>query len=176
MSLPPGRPLGPCEILSVLGAGGMGKVHRARDTTPGREIAPMVLPEIVFRDPERLSRFGREARLLASPSHPGTTVIHGLEEVEGIRFPVLEREPDGQALVPGTPARIRDLLRRCLSKDVRRRLRHASLIPRNRCVAGGPAPRLELSPTGGRVLRRDVEVRSFLRPTTGSIHTKGDSA
>ena len=70
MAVSPGTQLGSYEILSHLGSGGMGEVYRARDTKLGREVAIKVLPEAFAKDPERLARFEREARLLASLNHP----------------------------------------------------------------------------------------------------------
>ena len=86
----PGTKLGPYEILAPLGAGGMGEVYRARDTRLGRDVAIKALPEAFADDPERLARFEREARLLASLSHPNLAAIHGIEEVDGRRYLVLE--------------------------------------------------------------------------------------
>ena len=90
MALAAGTRLGPYQILAPLGAGGMGEVYRARDTKLGRDVAVKVLPEAFTRDQERLSRFDREARLLAALNHPGIAAIHGSEESEGTRFLVLE--------------------------------------------------------------------------------------
>src|SRR5512132_3925738 len=90
MPLTPGTRLGPHEIIGPLGAGGMGEVFRARDTRLGRDVAIKALPEAFARDPERLARFEREAKLLASLNHPNVACIHGLEEVEGHRYLVLE--------------------------------------------------------------------------------------
>ena len=90
MPLTPGTRLGPYEIVAPLGAGGMGEVWRARDPRLGRDVAIKALPELFARDPERLARFEREAKLLASLSHPNIAGIHGLEEVEGHRYLVLE--------------------------------------------------------------------------------------
>ena len=90
MSLAPGSRLGPYEIVAPLGAGGMGEVYRARDPRLGRDVAIKALPETFARDPERLARFEREARLLASLSHPNIAGILGLEEVAGARHLVLE--------------------------------------------------------------------------------------
>lgn len=78
------------RIVDMIGAGGMGEVYRARDERLKREVAVKVLPEIFAADPERVARLDREARLLASISHPNVASIHGLEEVEGKRFLVLE--------------------------------------------------------------------------------------
>jgi serine/threonine-protein kinase len=99
-----GTRLGPYEILAPLGAGGMGEVYRARDTRLGRDVAIKALPVAVAQDPERLARFDREAKLLASLSHPNIGAIYGLEEVGGQRYLVLEfieGETLGQRLTRG---------------------------------------------------------------------------
>ena len=85
-----GTKLGHYEILSLLGKGGMGEVWRARDTKLGREVAIKTLPEEFAKDADRLSRFEREARLLASLNHPNIAAIHGFEEDSGTHFLVLE--------------------------------------------------------------------------------------
>ncbi|HET7252026.1 MAG TPA: protein kinase [Gemmatimonadales bacterium] len=90
MPLTAGDRLGPYEIVAPLGAGGMGEVYRARDSRLGRDVAIKALPAEFAQDPERLARFEREARLLASLSHPNIAGIHGLEEVAGHRHLVLE--------------------------------------------------------------------------------------
>ncbi len=90
MLLAPGTRLGPFEIVAPLGAGGMGEVYRARDTRLGRDVAIKALPSAFSLDPDRLARFEREAKLLASLSHPNVAGIHGLEEVAGARYLVLE--------------------------------------------------------------------------------------
>src|SRR5580692_348225 len=79
MPLQAGDKLGPYEILAPLGAGGMGEVYRARDTTLGREVAIKVLPDVLARDPERLARFRHEAKVLASLNHPNIGQIYGVE-------------------------------------------------------------------------------------------------
>jgi Tol biopolymer transport system component/tRNA A-37 threonylcarbamoyl transferase component Bud32 len=93
MTLTAGTKLGPYEILSPLGAGGMGEVYRARDTKLGREVAVKTLPDEFTRDPERLARFEREAKVLASLNHPNIAAIYGLEESGGTRVLVLELVP-----------------------------------------------------------------------------------
>src|SRR5574341_1472160 len=89
-SLAPGARLGPYEIVSLLGAGGMGEVHRARDTRLGRDVAIKMLPDVFARDADRLARFQREAQVLASLNHPHIAAIHDLQEHNGTRFLVLE--------------------------------------------------------------------------------------
>ena len=78
------------KVTSKLGEGGMGEVWRAEDTKLGRDVALKMLPDVFAQDPERLARFEREARVLASLSHPNVAGIHGLEEVDGKRFLVME--------------------------------------------------------------------------------------
>src|SRR5215207_4660641 len=90
MSLVPGSRLGAYEIVATLGAGGMGEVHRAHDTRLRRDIALKVLPEDVASSPERLARFEREARIVASLNHPNIVTLHSIEEAEGIRFLTME--------------------------------------------------------------------------------------
>jgi serine/threonine-protein kinase len=82
--------LGPYEIGSPLGAGGMGEVYRARDPRLGRNVAIKILPETFGTDPERLARFQREAQVLASLNHPHIAAIYGIEESGGARALVLE--------------------------------------------------------------------------------------
>jgi serine/threonine protein kinase len=93
MSLQPGTRLGKYEILSALGAGGMGEVFRAPDTKLGREVAIKVVSEEFFRDEERLRRFQREAKILASLNHPNIASIYGLEQSDEAHFLVLELVP-----------------------------------------------------------------------------------
>src|SRR5579872_3541737 len=80
MAILPSARLGPYEIITAIGAGGMGEVYRARDTKLGREIAIKVLPELFANDPERIARFQREAQLLAALNHPHIAAIYGLED------------------------------------------------------------------------------------------------
>ena len=80
MALTPGTRLGPYEILAAIGAGGMGEVYRAHDAKLGRDVALKVLPEAFARDPERMARFQREAKVLASLNHPNIASIYGLED------------------------------------------------------------------------------------------------
>ncbi len=90
MSLSSGTRLGPYQILTPLGAGGMGEVYRARDSKLHRDVAIKILPEVFARDAERLARFTREAQTLAALNHPNIAHIHGLEESAGVRGLVME--------------------------------------------------------------------------------------
>jgi eukaryotic-like serine/threonine-protein kinase len=90
MPLAVGTRLGPYDITGLLGAGGMGEVYRARDTKLQRDVAIKVLPEALAHDTDRLARFEREARTLASLNHPQIAQIYGLEESEGITALVME--------------------------------------------------------------------------------------
>src|SRR3984893_14727155 len=97
MGLPIGTVLGPYEILSAIGAGGMGEVYEARDNKLGRNVAIKVLPEAFAHDHDRLTRFQREARMLAALNHPNIATIYGLEQSDGVHYLVMELVP-GQTL------------------------------------------------------------------------------
>ena len=90
MTIGVGSRLGPCDVIAHLGAGGMGEVFRARDAKLGRDVAIKILPAAFTTDPERLARFEREARVLASLNHLHIAGIFGLEERDGVRALVLE--------------------------------------------------------------------------------------
>src|SRR5437870_1868431 len=90
MSLTPGTRLGPYEVQSALGAGGMGEVYRARDARLDRDVAIKILPETFAADPERVTRFQREAKVLASLNHPNIAIIYGLEQAAGAHALVME--------------------------------------------------------------------------------------
>jgi len=96
MPLSAGDKLGPYEIQSPLGAGGMGEVYRATDTKLGRDVALKVLPAEMAHDPERLARFRREAKALAQLDHPNIVTIHSVEEFDGVHFLTMQ-------LVEGLP-------------------------------------------------------------------------
>jgi eukaryotic-like serine/threonine-protein kinase len=97
MGLSGGTKLGPYEIVSALGAGGMGEVYRARDTRLGRDVALKVLPGEMASDPQRMARFKREAQVLASLNHPNIAAIHGFEESGSVHALVMELV-EGQTL------------------------------------------------------------------------------
>ena len=93
MTLQPGERLGPLQVVAALGSGGMGEVYRARDTRLDRDVAVKVLPDELSGNTERLTRLEREARSLASLSHPNVAVVYGLEEHEGKRCILMELVP-----------------------------------------------------------------------------------
>jgi serine/threonine protein kinase len=90
MALAAGTKLGSYEVVAQIGAGGMGEVYRAHDTKLGRDVAIKVLPETFAHDADRLSRFQREAKMLASLNHPNIATIHGLEQSGGTSYLVME--------------------------------------------------------------------------------------
>src|SRR5262245_48619722 len=93
MALEPGTKLGSYEVLASVGAGAMGEVYRAVDRSLGREVALKVLPAELAADPERLARFDREAKVLASLNHPNIATIHGIVDDHGRRALVMELVP-----------------------------------------------------------------------------------
>ena len=117
MSLTLGSRIGQYEIRSLIGAGGMGEVYRARDTKLNRDVALKVLPDSFANDPDRLARFQREAQVLASLNHPNIAHIHGLEDSGGVRALVMELvegEDLAQRLMRAAPSRS---TKRCRSRS-----------------------------------------------------------
>src|SRR5213593_3350859 len=90
MPLKVGQQLGSYEITAWIGKGGMGEVYRARDAKLKRDVAIKILSDEFSHDPERVSRFQREAEVLASLNHPNIAAIHDLQEANGSRYLVLE--------------------------------------------------------------------------------------
>jgi protein kinase-like protein len=90
VDLTAGQYIGPYEIVSPLGAGGMGEVYRAHDAKLKRDVALKILPAHISRDVERLARFEREARVLASLNHPHIATVYGVDETDGVRALILE--------------------------------------------------------------------------------------
>src|SRR3712207_1877703 len=90
MALAPGTRLGAYQVVSPIGAGGMGEVYRALDTRLDRHVAIKILPDAFRADSERVARFQRETKLLASLNHPHIATIHGLEQGNGRQFIVME--------------------------------------------------------------------------------------
>src|SRR5712692_10547974 len=90
MALSAGNQIGPYQIITAIGSGGMGEVWRARDQKLGRDVALKVLPDAFASDADRLSRFQREAQVLASLNHPNIAQIYGLEDSTSQRCIVME--------------------------------------------------------------------------------------
>ena len=90
MNVAPRTRIGPYEVISMIGAGGMGEVYRARDTRLDRTVAIKVLPEAFAADAQRVARFQREAKVLASLNHPHIAAIYGFEETDGVKALVME--------------------------------------------------------------------------------------
>src|SRR6202140_5670527 len=90
MALTGGTKLGSYEVVAQIGAGGMGEVYRAHDSKLARDVAIKVLPANFVNDSERLSRFQREARMLAALNHPNIATIYGLEQSSGVTCLVME--------------------------------------------------------------------------------------
>jgi Tol biopolymer transport system component len=112
MDLTAGQYIGPYEIVSPLGAGGMGEVYRAHDAKLKRDVALKILPAHVSRDVERLARFEREARVLASLNHPHIAAIYGVDEADGVRALILElvEGPTLAERLGGGPMPVREAL------------------------------------------------------------------
>jgi len=148
VTLAPGARLSSYRLVEKLGEGGMGVVWRAVDETLDREVAVKILPDLFANDPERLARFEREAKVLASLNHPGIATIHGLHESGGVRFLVME-------LVPGT--------------DLAKRL-EAGPLPRAEALAIGAkiAEALEAAHDHG-VIHRDLKPANIQVTPDGGV-------
>src|ERR1700687_4280623 len=90
MALTPGTKLGPYEIQSPLGAGGMGEVYKARDTRLDRTVAVKILPSHLSENPEARQRFDREARTISSLNHPNICTLHDVGVQDGVDYLVME--------------------------------------------------------------------------------------
>src|SRR6201987_6118674 len=90
MPISTGTRLGSYEVGAQIGAGGMGEVYKAHDTKLGRDVAIKIIPEAFAHDSDRLSRFQREAKMLASLNHPNIATIYGLEQSNGTNYLVME--------------------------------------------------------------------------------------
>src|SRR5712691_1714737 len=90
MTISPGTRLGAYEVVTQLGAGGMGEVYRARDTRLGREVAVKVLPKELSQDVERLSRFEQEARAASALNHPNIVTVHDMGRADGVFYVAME--------------------------------------------------------------------------------------
>jgi len=150
LGVTPGTRLGPYEVTERIGAGGMGEVFRARDTKLGRDVALKLLPDALSQDRERLARFEREARVLASLNHPGIATLYGLEEHEGrplLVMELVEGETLGARLERGPLERAEALdvfaqMAEALEAAHERGIIHRDLKPAN--VQRTPAGRVKL--------------------------------
>jgi eukaryotic-like serine/threonine-protein kinase len=110
MSFAPGTHLGPYEIISLLGAGGMGEVYRARDPRLGRDVAIKVLPSAFADDAERLRRFEQEARAAAALNHPNIVTVYSVEKSDGVLFLTMEVVEGRSLAIPKAGFTIDELL------------------------------------------------------------------
>src|ERR1044071_882456 len=144
MPLQSGSRLGPYEIVSPLGAGGMGEVYRARDTRLGRDVALKVLPAEFARDPGRRARFEQEAKAAAALNHPNIVGLHDIGEEDGVFYTVSELVPGDtlSALLERGPVPLRKLLDLAvqladgMAAAHTARIAHRDLKPANIMVTG----------------------------------------
>ena len=165
MGLSPGTKLGTYEIISALGAGGMGEVYRARDARLGRDVAIKIMPASVAGDPDRLARFEREAQAVASLSHPNIVAVFEFGTQAGAPYVVMEllegetlRERLGSGQLPVRKAiEVATQIARGLAAAHDRNLIHRDLKPENvfllqdgqvKILDFGLARAIEAQPTG----------------------------
>ena len=158
MALAAGTKLGSYDIVSALGAGGMGEVYRAHDTRLGRDVAIKILPESFAQDPERVARFQREAQMLASLNHPHIGGIYGLEDIGDARFLVLELV-DGASL-----AERLGVLPSALSHQPPRRL----AVPEALAIARQIVDALEAAHDKG-IVHRDLKPANIMVTHDGQV-------
>src|SRR5882762_5007455 len=161
MRLVSGTRIGNYEVVTPQGAGGMGEVYRARDTRLDRTVAIKSLPPVFATDPERLARFEREAKLLASLNHPNIAAIYGLEDMEGSPYLVLEFV-EGETLA--------------------QRLSRGALSARETLDVGGQiASAIEAAHARG-IVHRDLKPQNVMLSSFGNVKVldfglaKGDTA
>ena len=139
MSLSPGSRLGPYEILSPLGAGGMGEVYKAKDTRLGRDVAVKVLPESLAGNSDALARFEREAKAVAALSHPNILAIHDFGSENGVAYAAMEllegatlrQRLEGGALPPRKAIEVALQIARGLAAAHAKGIVHRDLKPEN---------------------------------------------
>ena len=143
MPLTPGTRLGPCQILTPIGAGGMGEVFRARDLRLERDVALKVLPEAFAHDAERLRRFRQEARAAGSLNHPNIVAVYDIGESDGATYVITELLEGGTLRDRLTGARFR----RAKRSNMRCRWREVWLRPTLRASRiATSSPRISSSP------------------------------
>jgi serine/threonine protein kinase len=104
VALSPGTRLGRYQVAAEIGAGGMGEVYRASDPDLKRDVAIKVLPATLASDPERLTRFQREAEILASLNHPNIAIIYGLERADSVNWMSTDRQSQSRAMAARLPS------------------------------------------------------------------------
>ncbi len=173
MALSPGTRLGPYEVLSLIGKGGMGEVYQARDRKLERDVAIKVLPEEFSQDKERLARFEREAKLLAQLNHPGIATLYGLEESGGQQFLVMELV-EGETLaerIASGPIPVKEalplfvLMAQALEAAHEKGIAHRDLKPANIKVSPDSKPKI-LDFGLAKAMARDVPARSLAESPT----------
>ena len=149
MQLTAGSRLGPYEVTGTLGAGGMGEVYRARDTRLDRDVAIKLLPDSFAADPDRVARFEREAKTLASLNHPGIAQVHGIESVAG-----------------SSPALVMELVE---GEDLSQRLARGALpLPEALAIARQLAEALETAHDRG-IIHRDLKPANIKVNADGAV-------
>ena len=148
MVLRPGSQVGRYEVVALIGKGGMGEVYSARDVRLGRQVAIKILSREFTSDPDRVQRFEREARVLASVNHPHIATIHGVEDAEGMSALVMELV-DGETLAD-------------------RIVRGALPVPTALALAGQIADALDAAHERG-IIHRDLKPSNVKVTSAGTI-------
>ena len=175
MSLAPGTRVGVYEVISLLGAGGMGEVYRARDARLRRDVALKILPDHFASDPDRLARFEREAQVLATLTHPNIGHIYGLENTGGAPVLVLEliEAPTLADRIARGPIPVADAVEiatqiaSALDAAHERGIIHRDLKPRNIKVTDDG--KVKVLDFGLAKLTRPAEARHYVRGLEGSL-------
>ncbi len=174
MPLSSGTELGPYRILGPLGAGGMGEVYRGRDTRLDRDVAIKVLPTAVAQDRERLARFEREAKVLASLNHPNIAQIYGFEESGETRALVMELVAGSTLPVPQpieTALEYARQIAEALEAAHEKGITHRDLKPANIMITSeGVGESAGFRPRDGSGPRKLAATRRFRPPSRWARH------